>query len=625
MVNQARSNGKLLRATGNAALDVISSPEPSATTQGLTASSTKATRFNAALPNTMDSPVRDISYRQADGVQHSSGAVEGTFRDPGIPDLPGPNGRKPEAQMGLFTNLKGQMKEAEDDVFKAVLDDLQGPIRKSVEERSQRRLWTFLEQHGEAIVESLREEQAPLVRAELRRELETEIREQAPLVRAELRRELEPEVRAQLEAEFAGQREQKLAELAELDAEIERKRRSTAPSVTVQHEEDHRPSSPPVQIKREPDERSSSPPVHIKGEPEDERLDLFIEWEDQGLHNVGNNGSNHKIKQEDTGSPGTEDDVVHFPPGFVFHDELVERPVEDWNYPFIYETPADLLAEDWNITSNHEAADHAPVNPLAMEEALDDSETESDDSSGEPTIGELMREMRRCQSIPSDSDASEMEHMAKLLDIENSPIFSIRGGQTDDSSTFGNSDESTNGSQEDASNLGIPIKIDESYVADYANDEHPPNKARRSIVTRGSKRKARTAFDDPSYQSIGNALIKRARINTLGPYRSEATRDIAYAKKHGLPVSQADMFAALVDPDYIFRQAKDVTSTETLLATGDEKKVCKTQLTDSTSKTDTVQTGRAKKSMPKRMSKRNLRCGPQIKIEEEEEDEEEEL
>ena len=622
MAKQTRPKWRFSRAPGNRAQDVITSSQPPATTQGLTTQSNKASHLKATTPNNMASPVHVSSYGQANGVQHSPGALEGSSQGPGIPDPPGHNGRKPGSHMGLLTRLKKQMKDDEDDTVKAVLEDLREPIRKSIQERSQKRLWTFLEQHGEEVVQSLREEQAPFVRAELRRELE-------------------PEIRAQVEAEFAGQREQKLAELAELDAEIERRRRSTAPPVAIKIEQEDQPSSP----------------VRIKTEPNDEPLGLFLDSDDLGHQNVESRGNDPEIKQEDAGHLGTKDDsVIPWPFNFHDHDEPVDLPEEP-------------------VRSIHRDRSDCPENSLAMESDVDYSEGESEAwvrsyEDPEYTIRDEMREWRSCMSLPSKTGASEMEILDRLLEHE----WSSQGSQTDHTDTvrdyfgsepeFGNLDESPDHSRHDddtyndqehvgrdavfresgessnhsrqevdtysvqednsTSSLGLPIKTDSLYVADDADHERPPIKTRQSNAARGNKRKGETVFDDAADDCIENRQIKRAKINDTGLFVSKADRDISCLNIDGSAGSRADMSATLGDHD-CHKNSEDVTDTEILLVVGNEKKVNETQRAVSSRKVDAVKTGRVKKSMPKKTSRRNLRCTPEVTTNYEEEEEEEEL
>lgn len=560
--------------TGSGMVYDTGSPEPPATAQGLTAQSTATSHSTkhskAAPPNTMASSVQNSFRERADEVRRSSRGVQGTFRDPGIHHPPDHNGRRPGAHIRLLTRLKEEMKDDEENTVKAVLHDLQGSIRKSIQEHSHRSLWTFLEQHEEEIIESLRAGHDPLVRAELRRVLE-------------------PEIRAQVEAEFAGQREQKLAELAELDAEIERKRSagSMAPPVTTQSEQGDQ----------------SSRPVRIKREPNDEPLSLFLDWEEDSHQNGENRGNNQEIEQEDVDHSGATDDTIipwPFPPDD--NDEPLDLPEVNL------------------VPSIDEEGDYAPRNY---------SDTESDDSLGEDSdIEHMTRILNRIKSgkgpnysqqdlirdlmsgrSPDPTNSSCQEDEDFFRDRE--PFGEIPRFEASDSSTsynrqeddnfsdqdhlwtepiFGESGESSNFSRQEgdsyngqsdrsSSTLGAPIETDSLFSADDANDELPISKARRSNAARGTKRKGETLSYDPAYHYwVEDGRSKRVKINDTGLF-----------------------------PAAVFR------------ATDDEKEVDETQRTVSTRKTDDVQAGRVKRSMPK---KRGLSRESPIVIKDEEEDEE---
>ena len=642
------------------------SPEPSTTTQGPTSQSTTANHLKATTSKTMPSSVRDFSHGQADGARNPFRAVEIPSRDPGIPDPPRLDPRLTDTLTNLLVRLEQQMKDDEANTVQAVLDDLKEPIRKSIRTHSMRRLMTYLNDSGDQFIDILRDECRPYVLLDLRAELG-------------------PPVRVQVEAEFARQREQKLAELAELDAEIERKRSAvtTAPPVTVKDEQDEEPSSP----------------IQIKKEAKDDPSSLFFDWDDQGHQNVDNRANDR------------EDDTVPFPFSDPGDGEII--------YP----------AEN-DVPSIHKDGDDDSSNPHVTKKTVDYSHSESDDSSTleeptieEPTIGELIRDHRRAMSLPSDDNANDLLWISENIgmgetdqssnysgqeDVGSGPAFGNSGESTDysrqvdDTSSdqepfvkdlelsgsssprgqefdtnsdqedvgkdlmFGDSDESTHHSrQEDdissdqerdesgecpnhsrqagdtytgqkdhsAGSRDFPIDVDSLYPSDNADVQLPPSKARQSNATRGSKRKAQTMFFDDLNDPAEHDLDDPVEHGQLKVFKMEdgQIRRFRWFKNNTLERPRnwrellanprADTSTRHGDNDH-HNHAEDVANTQTMSTAGYEKKVNKTQPTASTPKTDAVRTGRVKKSMPKKIIKRSLSRGPQVNIKEEEEDEE---
>ena len=603
MPRQARPKATFSRAPRKTAPDTIRSPDPPTTAQGLSTQPTKTPRLKAASPSTMASPVDETPAGQADGAQHSPRAVNSTFQNPGIPDPPGHHGGRPATHIRLLEGLRQRMKDDVDVMTEAVLDDLREPIRKSIEERSQSRMWTFLEQHGEEIVQSLREEQIPLIRAELSRDY------------------VPREVAVQVDAEFAVQRERKLAELAELDAQIERRKRSAAPLRATTHEQDDQPSSP-VRIKIEQDDQPSNP-VRIKIEEDDQPSSparIKIEQDDQPSSPVHIKIEPTDGPSEAAGHPGTIDDdriYLNLP-------ELDEPDLEDLD-------------------------EHG----LPEENAVDHSVIDNDWSDREETLGDMYKAEKRCQSLPSDTDATEFEHFKRFDDemrSGNPRIHGIRGyrilsperfleksgeskndsHQQDDASDDQHSNPSRqegdtyDGQEEDYSirTPGVPSKTDTLNLAHDADDERPRSKTRKSKAARGKKRKQETAFEDLADPTTENSPFKRAKINEKGLFESKADRDVSGSNINGLADSQADTLAKRGDHDF-HKDLVDATNPETLAAAGDVEKGSETKLKVSKRKTKAVQTGRVKKSMPKKISRRSLRSGRKVQIKEEEEDDEE--
>ncbi|KAL8797369.1 MAG: hypothetical protein Q9195_000524 [Heterodermia aff. obscurata] len=610
MARHTTSKGKSPRAPGKARVmaklyTITSSPEPPATTPATTqrrkAQSTTASRVKAESPDSVASPVRDLSRGPAKGAQRTSQEVEGTFGDPGMAGPPADGGHEPENPMRLLARLEQQMKDSEADTVQAVLDDLRGPIQKSVRVHSLRRLLADLQNEGDEFMNILRDECRPFVWLELREELKHEMKAREE---AEFDRQLEQELAklagqdaeidgqrkkklAELDAELDGRREQKLAELAELDAQIERKSAvSTAPPVAVKNEQDNQTSGA----------------VRIKKEADDEPL--FLDWGDQGHQNA----ESRELK--DAGHSGTQSDTVPGPFSVYDHDEPVDLPDEK------------------HVPSIHEDGGHNSGNPLATKRTVESADTDGDDSSTghELTIGDLRRIERRAMSLPSDSDADDLQYLAETIGTgESRELSSKYRGQEDDTYTgqedvgsdllferLGESTEEfhqavhTSSDQEHvkpgessnhirlagdtytgagwqaAGSRAFPIDIDNLYASDDADDKRRPTKTRKSSAARGSKRKARTAFDDAT-DHAENGQLKLVK-----------TED---------------------------GEMKKVRNFEGLA--GDEKKVNETQLTVSSRKTDAVQIGRAKKPMPKRISRGSLTCGPQVKLEKQEEEDEE--
>ncbi|CAF9932065.1 MAG: hypothetical protein HETSPECPRED_008272 [Heterodermia speciosa] len=397
------------------------SPEPSTTTQGPTAQSTTANHLKATTSKTMPSSVRDFSHGQADGARNPFRAVEIPSRDPGIPDPPRLETRLTDTLTNLLARLEQQMKDDEADTVQAVLDDLKEPIRKSIRTHSMRRLMTYLNDSGDQFIDILRDECRPYVLLDLRAELGPPVRVQVEAEFAHQREQklaelaeldAEKERRAQAEAEFAGQREQKLAQLAELDAEIERKRSAvtTAPPVTVKDEQDEEPSSP----------------IQIKKEAKDDPSSLFFDWDDQGHQNVDNRANDR------------EDDTVPFPFSDPGDGEII--------YP----------AEN-DVPSIHKDGDDDSSNPHVTKKTVDYSHSESDDSSTleeptieEPTIGELIRDQRRAMSLPSDDNANDLLWISENIGMGETDQSSNYADQEDvgNGPVFGNSGESTDCSRQ---------------------------------------------------------------------------------------------------------------------------------------------------------------------------------